>query len=79
MTISVTMLHLWGCKVDLKPRSEKHQQKRLRPPVADPGFPRGGGANSPGGRQHDFAKFLQELHEIERIWPPPLDPPLTSP
>ena len=21
-------------------------------PVADPGFPRGGGANSPGGRQH---------------------------
>ena len=26
--------------------------------VADPGFPRGGGANTPGGRQHDFAKFL---------------------
>ena len=30
------------------------------------------GANSPGGREptHDFAKFPQKLHEIERIWPP---------
>ena len=33
--------------------------------VADPGFPRGGGANSSVG---DFAKFPQKLHEIERIW-----------
>ena len=38
-------------------------------PVADPGFPRGGGANSPGGAPtYDFAKFSQKLHEIERIW-----------
>ena len=53
--------------------------------VADPGFPRGGGANSPGGAPtYDFAKFSQKLHEIERIWAPggarpsrpPLDPPL---
>ena len=37
--------------------------------VADPGFPRGGGANSPGGAPtYDFAKFSQKLHEIERIW-----------
>ena len=37
--------------------------------VADPGFPRGGGANSPGGAPtYDFAKFPQKLHEIERIW-----------
>ena len=39
--------------------------------VADPGFPRGGGANSPGGGgapTYDFAKFSQKLHEIERIW-----------
>ena len=53
--------------------------------VADPGFARGGGANSPGGvPTYDFAKFFQKLHEIERIWAPrggrvslhpPLDPP----
>ena len=34
----------------------------------DPGFPRGGGANSPGWGTYDFAKFPQKLHEIERIW-----------
>ena len=40
-------------------------------PVADPGFPRGGGANSPGGAPtYDFAKFSQKMHEIERIWTP---------
>ena len=55
--------------------------------VADPGFPRGGGANSQGGAPtYEFAKFSQKLHEIERIWTPgggggaslapPLDPPL---
>ena len=33
--------------------------------VADPGFPRGGGA-SRGGEQH--TKFPQKLHEIKRIW-----------
>ena len=39
--------------------------------VADPGFPRGGGANSPGGAPtYDFAKNSQKLHEIERIWAP---------
>ena len=40
--------------------------------VADLGFFRGGGANSPGGGAptYDFAKFSQKLHEIERIWAP---------
>ena len=39
--------------------------------MADPGFPRGGGANSPGGAPtYDFAKFSQKLHEMERIWTP---------
>ena len=39
--------------------------------VADPGFPRGGGANSPGGRQHTILpNFPPKLHEIERIWTP---------
>ena len=39
--------------------------------MADPGFPQGGGANSPGGvPTYDFAKFSQKLHEIERIWTP---------
>ena len=52
--------------------------------MADPGFPRGGGANSPGTPTYEFAKFSQKLHEIESIWTPggraslapPLDPPL---
>ena len=41
-------------------------------PVADPGFPHGGGANSPrvGGATYDFAKMSQKLHEIEKIWSP---------
>ena len=38
--------------------------------VADPGFPRGGGANSPGAPKYDVSKFSQKLHEIERIWTP---------
>ena len=39
--------------------------------MADPGFPRGGGANSPGGAPtYDFAKISQKLHEIERICTP---------
>ena len=38
--------------------------------VADPGFPWGGGANSPGAPTYDFAKFSQKLHEIERILAP---------
>ena len=38
--------------------------------VVDPGFLWGGGANSPGGSTYDFAKFSQNLHEIERIWTP---------
>ena len=38
--------------------------------VGDPGFPRGGGANSQGGGgapTYNFAKFSQKLHEIEWI------------
>ena len=43
----------------------------IRLAVADPGFLRGGGANSPGGTPtYDFAKISQKLHEIERIWAP---------
>ena len=60
-------------------------QKNTSNAMADPGFPRGGGANSPGGAQtYNFAKFSQKLHEIERIWTPGgahpkfyyVDPPL---
>ena len=36
--------------------------------VADPGFPRGRGANPPGATTYDFVKFSQKLHEIKRIW-----------
>ena len=39
--------------------------------VADPRFPQGGAANSPGeAPTYDFAKFSEKLHEIERIWAP---------
>ena len=39
--------------------------------VADPGFPQGGGGNSPGlVLTYNFAKISQKLHEIERIWTP---------
>ena len=39
--------------------------------VADPRFPRGGGANSQGGSPtYEFAKISQKLHEIERILDP---------
>ena len=47
--------------------------KIIQKTVADPGFPRGGGANSRGrGGEptYDFAKFSKKLHEIERIWTP---------
>ena len=53
-------------------------------PVAGPGFPRGRGTNSPGGRQHTILpKFPKKMHEIERIWTPregrvPLAPSLRS-
>ena len=36
--------------------------------VTDPGFSRGGGANTRGqAPTYDFAKFSQKLHEIEKI------------
>ena len=40
--------------------------------VADTWFPRGVGANSPGGGAptYEFVEFSQKLHEIERIWTP---------
>ena len=42
-----------------------------QPPVADQGFPQGGGANPPSGAPtYEFAKFSRKLHEIERIWTP---------
>ena len=57
--------------------------------VADPGFPRGGGANSPGGRQHailpKFPKKCMKSKEFGspggggvRPLRPPLDPPLNA-
>ena len=53
--------------------------------VADPGFPRGGGANPGGGAPtYYLVNFSQKLHENEEILgqrggaslAPPLDPPL---
>ena len=40
-------------------------------PVADPGFPRGGGANSPGGRQHTILpKFPKNCMKLKEFGPP---------
>ena len=52
--------------------------------MVDPGFPQGGGTNSPGGAPtYDLAIFPKNLHEIERVWTPrgarPLHPPLDPP
>ena len=39
--------------------------------VADPGFPRGGGANSPGGRQHTILpKFPKNCMKLKEFGPP---------
>ena len=35
--------------------------------VADPGFPRGGGANSRGAPTYDLVNFRRKLHENEEI------------
>ena len=57
-------------------------------PVADPGFPRRGGANSPawgrGVPTYDFANFPKNCMKLKDFGPPggvrvpraPLDPPL---
>ena len=40
-------------------------------PVADPGFPRGGGANSPEGRQHTILpKFPKNCMKLKEFGPP---------
>ena len=39
--------------------------------VADPGFPRGGGANSPGvAPTYEFAKFSQNCMKLKEFGPP---------
>ena len=39
--------------------------------VADLGFPRGGGANSPGGHQHTILpKFLKNCMKLKEFGPP---------
>ena len=50
-------LYINGYSVCVRPLSE-----------GDPGYPRGGGANLPGG--HQYPEFSQNLHEIERILTP---------
>ena len=38
-------------------------------PVADPGYPRGGGANSQGGRQNTILpKFPKNCMKLKNIW-----------
>ena len=54
-------------------------------PVADPGFPQGGGANSRGGHQHKILpNFPKNCMKLKEFGPPgaslapPLDPPLEA-
>ena len=68
-------------KMPTKASNEKHRHS-----VADPGFPRGGGANSPGGRQHTILPYFpKNCMKLKEFGPPgrgctslvpPLDPPL---
>ena len=51
-------------------KNSGRRQEQVPWPGADPGFPVGGGANPPGGREaptYDFAKFCEKLHEIDKI------------
>ena len=42
----------------------------IRIPVADPGFPRGGGTNSPGGHQHTILpKFPKSCMKLKEFGP----------
>ena len=54
-----------NCSLDLCYESPN----QLLKPVADPGFPTGGGANPKGGGAptYYFANFSQKLHENEEI------------
>ena len=57
--------------------SEKHV---VEDAVADPGFPRGGGANFPGGCQHMILpNFIKNCMKLKEFGPPegahPLHPP----
>ena len=39
--------------------------------MADPGFPRGGGANSPGGRQHTILPYFpKNCMKLKEFGPP---------
>ena len=79
-SITLTRIRIWNRKLfpvlcrtggkDLGP-SPCNVNMYSYEPVVDPGFPRGGRANSPGeAPTHNFAKFPPKLHEIERIWLP---------
>ena len=51
--------------------SPPRKQTDRHTPVADPGFPRGGGANSPGGRQHTILpKFPKNCMKLKEFGPP---------
>ena len=56
-----------GCTLRKTPYSTIIVRKEKKP-GADPGFPLGGGANSPGETPYDFAKFSKKLNEIEEIF-----------
>ena len=78
--------HVWGYVITIGVCICYLKSSDLHSAVADPGFPRGGGANSPGGRQHTnlsiFPKNCMKLKEFgppgggARPLRPPLDPPL---
>ena len=68
--------------------SSVKQCKIVPKPVADPGFPRGGGANPKGGRQPIiWSIFPENCMKMKKFWArgggarpsrPPLDPPLQA-
>ena len=60
-------MHSCGWSTQVYRYSNEFNEKQLWA-VADPGFPRGGGANSQGGAPtYDFVNFRRKLHENEEI------------
>ena len=65
---------------------ERGGSSQVFTPVADPGFPRDGGINSSGGRQHTILpKFPKNCMKLKEVGPPggvslvrPFDSPLLT-
>ena len=73
-SVVTALLYTGACKIIF------YSEDNLGSAVADPGFPWGGGTNSPGGCQHTILpKFPKNCMKLKNLDPPggvhPLCPP----